>query len=102
MQIPIRSTADLGLVVRATRKAQRLRIDDLARFADLGPVFAMDVEHGKPTVQFGRVLRLLEQLGIRLTLDMPDAAAPGLEVLRERGLRPRRKGARRSAPGDKP
>lgn len=91
MHVPIRSADDLGLVVRATRKARQLRVDDLAAFAGVGPVFAMDVEHGKATVQFGRVLRLLEQLGLRLSVDMPDDAAPKLETLRARGLRPRKK-----------
>ena len=100
MHIPITSPSDLGLVIRATRKSLNLRVDDLAGFAGVGPVFAMDVEHGKPTVQFGRVMRLLEQLGIRLTVDMPDAAAPGLEALREHGLRPRAKRTRRSSPDD--
>jgi hypothetical protein len=68
----------------------------MAAFADVGPVFALDVEHGKPTVQFGRVLRLLEQIGLHLTVDVPDGVLPMLEALRARGLRPRKKRARAS------
>jgi len=39
---------------------------------DSSHVFLRDVECGKPTVQLGRVLRLLQELGIRITLDIPD------------------------------
>ena len=90
MRIPITNPKELGLVVRATRKTQNLRLDDAAAFANVGPVFAMDVEYGKPTVQFGRVLRLLEQLGLKLTVDVPDGVMPTLEALRARGLRQRK------------
>ncbi|HEY7377870.1 MAG TPA: hypothetical protein VH542_04210 [Steroidobacteraceae bacterium] len=93
MQITIKDSRDLGLVVRATRKTQGLRIDDLAAFAGVGPVFAIDVEHGKPTLQFGRLLRVLEQLGLRLTVELPDSAGPALEALRSQGLRRRKKAA---------
>ena len=91
MQVPIKTPAELGLVVRAARKAQRLRLDDAAAFAGVGTVFAGDVERGKPSVQLGRVLKLLSQLGLHLVVDAPDAAAPVLSALRERGVRPRRK-----------
>ncbi len=91
MQIPINTPAELGLVVRAARKAQRLRLDDAAAFAGVGAVFAGDVERGKPSVQLGRVLKLIAQLGLHLVVDAPDAAAPILSALRERGVRPRSK-----------
>jgi hypothetical protein len=35
------------------------------------------VEHGKPTVQLGRVLALLEELGIEVLLDLPEARESG-------------------------
>ncbi|HKT72279.1 MAG TPA: hypothetical protein VJQ47_05270 [Steroidobacteraceae bacterium] len=44
--------------------------------------FTQDVEHGKPTVQFGRVLKLLAELGIPLELNIPDEAARALATLR--------------------
>lgn len=91
MHIPISSTADLGHVVRATRKAQGLRLDDAAAFAAVGPVFAGDVERGKPTVQLGRVLRLLEQLGLKVIIDAPDATAATLARLKTRAPRQPRK-----------
>lgn len=98
MRIPISTPAELGLLVRAARKAQGLRLDDAAAFAGVGPVFAGDVERGKATVQLGRVLQLLEQLGLRVLIDAPDSTEPMLSTLRARKPRERRK---RSVSGSK-
>jgi transcriptional regulator with XRE-family HTH domain len=75
MRIPIRSAASLGAAIRAVRRSSHVRIDDLAATAGVSKQFTQDVEHGKPTVQFGRVLKLLAELGIPLEVDIPDAAA---------------------------
>jgi transcriptional regulator with XRE-family HTH domain len=82
MRIPIQSTVDLGLAVRAVRRHSRVRIDDLAATAGVSKQFTQDVEHGKPTVQFGRVLKVLAELGIPLALDIPDETAHALATLR--------------------
>lgn len=91
----IRTVADLGLVLRAVRRSQRLRLDDVAAFAQVGHVFAREVEHGKETVQLGRVLRLLSELGVRLEADIPSEALPELERLRSAGLKPLKRRRRR-------
>jgi transcriptional regulator with XRE-family HTH domain len=95
MKIPIKSVADLGLLARATRRSNHLRLDDVAGSAGLGPVFVGDVEHGKETVQLGRVLRLLEELGIELIADIPQTALTELQTLQARGLKPRMPRARK-------
>lgn len=82
MRITIQSAVDMGLAVRAVRRQSRVRIDDLAGTAGVSKQFTQDVEHGKPTVQFGRVLKLLAELGIPLELDIPDEAAHTLATLR--------------------
>jgi len=86
--IPVKSVSELGLITRAARRASRLRLDDVAGAAHLGPVFVGDVERGKPTVQLGRVLRLLDELGIRLLADVPEGTHAMLEKLREKGVKP--------------
>jgi len=83
MRIPIRSAADLGLAIRAVRRHSRVRIDDLAATAGVSKQFTQDVEHGKPTIQFGRMLKVLAELGIPLELDIPDEAAPALAALKK-------------------
>ena len=82
MRIPIRSSADLGLAIRAVRRGSRVRIDDLAATAGVSKQFTSDVEHGKPTVQFGLVLKLLAELGMPLEIVIPDEAASTLAALR--------------------
>lgn len=74
MKIDIQHVAEIGLLTRAVRRASRVRIDDLAATAQLSKQFVSDVEHGKPTVQLGRVLKLLQELGVTVSLDIPEQA----------------------------
>lgn len=82
MRIPIRSPADLGLAIRAVRRTSHIRIDDLAAIAGVSKQFTSDVEHGKPTMQFGLALKLLAELGVPLEVDIPEEAARALATLR--------------------
>ena len=82
MRISIQSATELGLAVRAVRRHSRVRIDDLAATAGVSKQFTQDVEYGKPTVQFDRVLKVLAELGIPMELDIPDEAARVLASLR--------------------
>lgn len=88
MLIPITTVADLGLLLRATRKAQGVRLDDAAGSAGVGTVFAGEVERGKDSVQLGLVLKLLDELGLNLKVDFPENALPMLRQLQEKGVRP--------------
>jgi transcriptional regulator with XRE-family HTH domain len=85
MQVTIHSVDDLGLVVRAVRRNSKVRLDDLAATAGVSKQFASDVEHGKPTVQLGLVLKILAELGVPLTLDIPQDAEQELGELRLKG-----------------
>lgn len=69
----IRTAEDLGRLIREQRKRQGLRQTDLAAIIGASHVFVGDVEKGKPSVQLGRVLRLLDELGLELRLSVPDA-----------------------------
>lgn len=78
MKTTIRTTEALGRIIRQERKRQRLRQADLAAMIGASHVFLGDVEKGKPTVQLGRVLKLLDELGLTLTIDTPaDDKGPG-------------------------
>ena len=65
--------AELGAIVRATRKAQKLRQDQLAGVANVGLRFIVDLEAGKPTVQIGKALTVLAALGVTLEVKVPEA-----------------------------
>ena len=79
---PINTAADLGQVIRAVRKSTRVRQDDLASAVGVSKQFVVDVEKGKPTVQFDRVMLLLRELGISLSVDIPHEASIELQELR--------------------
>ena len=60
----ITSAKDLGAIVAALRKAQRLTQLDLAGLGGTGNRFICDLENGKPTLQFDKVMAVLELLGL--------------------------------------
>lgn len=86
----ITSPQQLGLLIRATRRSQKVRLDDLAGSAGVGHVFARDVERGKPTVQMGRVMRLLAELGIELKADVSSDVMREFAHLEAAGMKPHR------------
>lgn len=87
MLIDIPDPETLGALIRATRKLQKVRMDDLAGTGG-SPVFVRDVERGKPTAQIGRVMRLMEELGIRLKAEASEEAIAAYEAsLGQRGKR---------------
>ncbi len=88
MLIDIRSPDELGLLIRAVRKHQKMRMDDVAGSAGVGPVFVREVERGKETVQLGRVMKILAELGIELRADVPDEVKASLAQLKLKGVKP--------------
>lgn len=96
MLIRIRNAEDLGLAVRAVRRAGAIRLDDLAGYVGVSKQFATDLEHGKATIRLGLAMKVLEELGIALSVDLPDKTAARYEALRSKGLRPLRKSTRKA------
>ena len=58
----------LGDAVRRRRKALKLTQAELARLAGCGPVFIFAVEHAKPTVRLGKLVDVLQVLGLELVI----------------------------------
>lgn len=81
MKRSIKSPEDLGLIIRAMRKYSKVRQDDLAGMVKVSKQFAVDAERGKATMQFGKLLQLIDELGITLTVNVPEAAEPILQKL---------------------
>jgi len=71
MPQPPLTPSDLGTLVRRVRKGQGLRQDQLAGVAGVGLRFIVDLEAGKPTIQLGKVLKVLETLGCAVTITPP-------------------------------
>jgi transcriptional regulator with XRE-family HTH domain len=79
----IHSAEDLGLALRAARKSAKVRLDDLSQTVHVSKQTTTNVEQGKPTVQLGKVLRLLKELGLTLSVDLPESALPALRRVQQ-------------------
>lgn len=66
--------AEIGEIVRSTRKAAGLRQDQLAGAAGVGLRFIVDLEAGKPTAQIGKALQVMQALGCAIEITPPRAA----------------------------
>lgn len=73
----IRSIRDLAAVVRGRRKDLGLNQADLASRAGVSRKWIYEFEAGKPTAEFGLLLRVLDALDLALELaSNPEAAIP--------------------------
>ena len=73
----MKTSQEIGRVIRETRKAQGLTQSDLAMIANTAQRFISELERGKPTCQLGKTLDVLAALGIRIDLRGPDASGGG-------------------------
>jgi transcriptional regulator with XRE-family HTH domain len=102
VKLPLTTVEDAGLAIRALREHSGIRIDDFALTAKVSKQLMIDLENGKPTVQMGRVLTLLQGLGVRVTLELPDSAGPtwALEQAKHKRRLALRPSARSNASSD--
>jgi len=75
--ISIQSPQQLGTALRSARKHLKLTQPELALAAGVGVRFIVDLEAGKPTLRLETVLRVIEALGGKITLEGLPAVAPG-------------------------
>lgn len=62
----VRSSVQLGDLIRTVRRSQGLLQMDLAGLGNSGNRFVVDLERGKPTVQLQKVLDMLDLLGLEV------------------------------------
>jgi len=102
MQHRINFVGELGALVRATRKDSKIRLDDLASLIGVSKQFVNDLELGKEGVQLGKVLQVLDELGLYVYVDAPKSSFQQLERAKaliartnaRRGIRESKKGSR--------
>ena len=70
-QNTIQVCAALGRKVRELRRAQKVTQAQLAGLANTGTRFVSDLENGKKTCQIGKMLRVLETLGVDMLIRSP-------------------------------
>lgn len=64
--------ASLGAAIRHYRHQAGLSQADLAERTGLNRTYLSDLERGRETEQVRRVLRVLKQLGVRMSLEKAD------------------------------
>lgn len=61
--------SDLGAIVRRTRKKSGLTQAETAGLCGVGNRFLSDLENGKPTLEIGKVLQVLQRIGLNLRVE---------------------------------
>jgi HTH-type transcriptional regulator/antitoxin HipB len=67
--------AQIGELIRDTRKSLGVTQKDLALTSGTGLRFIIDLEKGKETCEIGKALRVLQTLGIKMKLTPPPTAS---------------------------
>lgn len=62
----VKTSLELGNVIREARKRARLDQETTADLIGVGPRFLSEVERGKPSARLGLVLKVLERLGLEV------------------------------------
>lgn len=64
----VMSVDDIGRLVRTHRKSQSATQAEFASLCGVGVRFISDLENGKPTVELGKVLHVLQCLGLDVSI----------------------------------
>ena len=67
----IRSSIDFGHEIREARKFLKLTQPQLAGASGVGVRFIVDLEHGKPTCELDKALRVAVMLGLNIHMSTP-------------------------------
>jgi len=60
---------DLGRAVRRARRLHGLRQADLAALSGVGTRFVSELENGKPGIELGRALRVIDCVGLDVRIE---------------------------------
>ena len=65
----IKTTKDIAILIKTERKKQNLTQTELAGLCNVGLRFIVDIEKAKETCQIGKVLKVLDVLGININVE---------------------------------
>jgi transcriptional regulator with XRE-family HTH domain len=100
MKILINTPQEVGRLVRAARKAEKLRQNDAAGAMGVSRVFIWAMENGSPGIRLHNLLDVCRALGIQLSAEVSDEAAALYQTLKE--PRPPRKRKQRKTTSANP
>ena len=71
------NSVELGVVIRAERKRLGVTQKELAMAAGTGLRFLSELERGKPTSRIEGVFKVLQALGLKLHIALPESGEDG-------------------------
>ena len=71
MNVYPKNTEELGAFIRSCRKELKVTQKDLALTCGTGLRFIIELEKGKPTCQTGKMLQVLNALGLQIQISKP-------------------------------
>lgn len=74
---PIADPVQLGKAIRARRRAQKVTQAELAGLCGVGTRFVSELERGKASMALGKVIAVIQGVGLDLTLTPRGWSAPG-------------------------
>jgi transcriptional regulator with XRE-family HTH domain len=89
MKIQISEPFMVGPAVRATRRSLALRQDDAAGTIGVSENFLSKVERGGDAVQWNKLFQVMQQLGIKVSVEIPDSASELFSLELEKVLQKR-------------
>ncbi len=69
--IQVNNMVEIAHAVREARRSQGISQTVLAQLSNVGLRFVCEIEHGKKSVRFDKLLSVLTTLGLSLRLEMP-------------------------------
>ncbi len=73
----------MGNVVRASRKALKIRQDAAAERLGVSENFLGKIERGSDSVQWGKLFQVLDGMGVKVVVEVPhDVAGPYRKLIR--------------------
>lgn len=64
----IKTTSELGAIIRAFRKSQHLTLEKVSDISNLSMRFLSELERGKETAELGKTLAALNNLGLEILI----------------------------------
>lgn len=65
----IKTTSEIAQIIKNKRKEQNLTQIQLAQLTNVGVRFLSDLENAKPTCEIEKVLKILNNLGVKINID---------------------------------
>ena len=77
---PVADAEQLGAVIRAFRKQRHLTLEKVAGLSNLGVRFLSEIERGKETAELGKVIKVLQNLGLEIIIQPRDTSLYNLRA----------------------